>query len=387
MFKKLFGKKEKKEEVIEDIEGQVSNEEIEKELEEETLVEEVSEVAEEVIEELKEELIEEVVEKIEEVIEEEKEFVEEVVEKPKKKSFFSKLQDGLLKTQKNFTDKIDNLINNYGKIDEELLEEIEEILVMADVGMSTTLDIIDKLRDELTARKITDSKDVKPVLKDVLVEMMTHEEPNLRVDNNPSIVFVIGVNGAGKTTSIGKITNLLKNDGKDVLLAAADTFRAAAIDQLRVWGDRSQVEVIAQSEGSDPAAVVYDAVHAARSRNTEVLIVDTAGRLHNKVNLMKELEKVFKVVEREYPKAEKEVLLVLDGTTGQNAIQQAKLFKEVTPISGIVLTKLDGSAKGGAVLAVNHELNIPVKLIGVGEGIDDLQRFDPRSFADALLGK
>ncbi len=400
MFKKLFGKKEKKEEVIEEIEDQLSNEEIEAELEaelqetnsnvEEVLEETVEEIKEEVkekIEEVKEDA-QEVVEEIKEVIEDiQEEFVEKVVEKPKKKSFFAKLQDGLLKTQKNFTDKIDNLINNYGKIDEELLEEIEEILVMADVGMSTTMDIIDKLRNELTLRKITDSKDVKPVLKDVLVEMMTHEEPDLRVDNAPSIIFVIGVNGAGKTTSIGKITHLLKSEGKDVLLAAADTFRAAAIDQLKVWGDRSQVEVIAQLEGSDPAAVVYDAVHAARSRNSEVLIVDTAGRLHNKKNLMKELEKVFKVVEREYPNAEKEVLLVLDGTTGQNAIQQAKLFKEVTPISGIVLTKLDGSAKGGAVLAINHELNIPVKLIGVGEGIDDLQRFDPRSFADALLGK
>ncbi|MBI9011617.1 MAG: signal recognition particle-docking protein FtsY [Clostridiales bacterium] len=404
MFKKLFGKKEKKEEVNDEIEGQFSNDEIEAELEAElndtnSNVEEViEEIKEEVIEEIKEEVIEEIKEEthdvivetedvIEEVQEDIEEFVEKVVEKPKKKSFFAKLQDGLLKTQKNFTDKIDNLINNYGKIDEELLEEIEEILVMADVGMSTTMDIIDKLRDELTLRKITDSKDVKPVLKDVLVEMMTHEEPDLRVDNPPSIVFVIGVNGAGKTTSIGKITNLLKKEGKEVLLAAADTFRAAAIDQLKVWGDRSGVEVIAQSEGSDPAAVVYDAVHAARSRNAEVLIVDTAGRLHNKKNLMKELEKVFKVVEREYPAAEKEVLLVLDGTTGQNAIQQAKLFKEVTPISGIVLTKLDGSAKGGAVLAVNHELNIPVKLIGVGEGIDDLQRFDPRSFAEALLGE
>ncbi len=403
MFKKLFGKK-KKEEVIEEevVDSSLDG------LEEVETVEEAIESNEEPITEsegiiesdeasinLENEIIEhneEAIVEIEEIVELEEEiaveeFVEEVVEKPKKKSFFAKLQDGLLKTQKNFTDKIDNLINNYGKIDDELLEEIEEILVMADVGMSTTMDIIEKLREELTARKITDSKDVKPVLKDVLVEMMTHEEPNLRVDNPPSIVFVIGVNGAGKTTSIGKITNLLKNDGKNVLLAAADTFRAAAIDQLKVWGDRSEVDVIAQSEGSDPAAVVYDAIHAARSRKSDVLIVDTAGRLHNKKNLMMELEKVFKVVEREYQNAEKEVLLVLDGTTGQNAIQQAKLFKEVTPISGIVLTKLDGSAKGGAVISVNHELNIPVKLIGVGEGIDDLQRFDPRAFADALLGE
>lgn len=323
---------------------------------------------------------------LEEVTEEVIEASDEVVEKPKK-SYFSRLKEGLLKTQKNITDKIDDLINNYGKIDEELLEEIEEILVMADVGINTTMDIIDKLRQALKDNKITDSKDVKPILKNVLVDLMTHEEPHLRVTNPPSIIFVIGVNGAGKTTSIGKITNLLQRDGKSVLLAAADTFRAAAIDQLRVWGDRNDVEVIAQTEGSDPAAVVYDAVHAARSRKSEVLIVDTAGRLHNKKNLMKELEKVFKVVEREYQEAEKEVLLVLDGTTGQNAIQQAKLFKEVTPISGIVLTKLDGTAKGGVVLAVNHELNIPVKLIGVGEGIDDVQHFDPEKFATALLGE
>ncbi len=391
MFKKLFGKKEKNEEELEEI---VSDESIEAELAEameESVEDEINEDVQEeaeIVAPIEEEPIIEAPINEAPVLEESVDtFEEQVIEKPKKKSFFSRLQDGLLKTQKNFTDKIDNLINNYGKIDEELLEEIEEILIMADVGMSTTMDIIDKLRDELTARKITDSKDVKPVLKDVIVEMMTHEEPDLRVNNNPSIIFVIGVNGAGKTTSIGKITHLLKSEGKDVLLAAADTFRAAAIDQLKVWGDRNSVEIIAQSEGSDPAAVVYDAVHAARSRNTEVLIVDTAGRLHNKKNLMMELEKVFKVVEREYPNAEKEVLLVLDGTTGQNAIQQAKLFKEVTPISGIVLTKLDGSAKGGAVIAVNHELNIPVKLIGVGEGIDDLQRFDPRSFADALLGQ
>lgn len=373
MFKKLFGKKKEVEKELEEEQLEVTELPLEEDVAEEEVIE-ADVIEEEIIEE-------EVVE--EEVIEEE---VIEVVEKPKKKSFFAKLQEGLMKTQKNITDKIDNLINNYGKIDEELLEEIEEILIMADVGMNTTMAIIEKLRDELTARKITDSKDVKPVLKDVLVEMMTHEDAALRVNNNPSIIFVIGVNGAGKTTSIGKITNVLKQEGKSVLLAAADTFRAAAIDQLKVWGDRSGVDVISQSEGSDPAAVVYDAVHAARSRNTDVLIIDTAGRLHNKVNLMKELEKVFKVVEREYATAEKEVLLVLDGTTGQNAIQQAKLFKEVTPISGIVLTKLDGSAKGGAVLSVNHELNIPVKLICVGEGIDDLQHFDSRAFADALLG-
>jgi fused signal recognition particle receptor len=313
--------------------------------------------------------------------------VEDVLEEPKKATYFQKLKEGLQKTQKNITDKIDQLINNYGDIDDELMEEIEDILIMADVGMETTVAIIDRLKEALMERKISDASKIKPVLKDVLVEMMSHESPNLKVENNPSIIFVIGVNGAGKTTSIGKIANLLRRQNKTVLLAAADTFRAAAIDQLQVWGERNKVDVIAQSEGSDPAAVVYDAVHAARARKTDVLIVDTAGRLHNKVNLMKELEKVFKVVEREYAEAEKEVLLVLDGTTGQNGIQQAKLFKEVTPISGIVLTKLDGTAKGGVVLAVNHTLNIPVKLIGVGEGIEDMQLFNPEDFAAALLGE
>lgn len=383
MLKKLFGKKNKNEELdsTDVLETEISNEEIEAELNASIEAELEKDNQEPVVEEP---VVEEAVVEVAEV---EETLVEEaVVEKPKK-SYFAKLKEGLLKTQKNFTDKIDNLINNYGKIDEELLEEIEEILIMADVGMSTTMDIIDKLRDALTERKITESKYVKEVLKDVIVKMMTHEEPHLRVDNPPSIIFVIGVNGAGKTTSIGKITNLLIADGKSVLLGAADTFRAAAIDQLKVWGDRNSVEVIAQAEGSDPAAVVYDAIHAAKSRKSDVLIVDTAGRLHNKVNLMKELEKVFKVVGREHAGAEKEVLLVLDGTTGQNAIQQAKLFMEVTPITGIVLTKLDGTAKGGVVIAVNHELGIPVKLIGVGEGIDDLQKFDPRSFADALLGE
>lgn len=362
MLKKLFGKKT----------TETSNEES------------IDQVIEESAEDIKEEL--DSVQGVSD-IEVAEELAEQSTEPPKKLSYFQKLKEGLFKTQKNITDKIDQLINNYGDIDDDLLEEIEDILIMADVGMETTVAIIDRLKESLKDRKISDASKIKPVLKDVLVEMMTHENPDLKVNHNPSIIFVIGVNGAGKTTSIGKITNLLKRQNKSVLLAAADTFRAAAIDQLQVWGQRNQVEVIAQSEGSDPAAVVYDAVHAARARKTDVLIVDTAGRLHNKVNLMKELEKVFKVVEREYADAEKEVLLVLDGTTGQNGLQQAKLFKEVTPISGIVLTKLDGTAKGGVVLAVNHTLNIPVKLIGVGEGIDDMQLFNPEDFATALMGE
>lgn len=385
MLKKLFGKKDKEivvDELLDNVEGVEEGLDLEK-ADTQEVFEEVTENIEDEISEAKEEIRQDADEEIKEVLKE----ISDEVEKPKKVSYFQKLKEGLKKTQKNITDKIDQLINNYGEIDDELIEEIEDVLIMADVGMETTVAIIDRLKEVLTERKIKDASLMKPVLKDVLVEMMTHEAPYLKVDNNPSIIFVIGVNGAGKTTSIGKITNLLVQNNKTVLLAAADTFRAAAIDQLQVWGQRNKVDVIAQLEGSDPAAVVYDAIHAARSRKTDVLIVDTAGRLHNKKNLMKELEKIFKVVEREYAGAEKEVLLVLDGTTGQNAIQQAKLFKEVAPISGIVLTKLDGTAKGGVVLAVNHELNIPVKLIGVGEGIDDMQYFNPSDFATALLGE
>ncbi len=301
-------------------------------------------------------------------------------------SFFSKLKEGLNKTRKGITDKIDDLFNNYGEIDDELFDELEEILIMADVGMSTSMKLIEKLRAELKVRKIKDSSDIKVVFKDV-VEMILNENNNVpfSVGNEPTIVMVIGVNGVGKTTSIGKIAHALKTEGKKVLIAAGDTFRAAAIDQLMIWGDRVGVGVIHQSEGSDPAAVIFDAVQAAKARNVDVLICDTAGRLHNKVNLMNELAKVFRVIEREYPEAKKEVLLVLDATTGQNAVQQAKVFNEAAEISGIVLTKLDGTAKGGVVLAINSELNIPVKLIGVGEGIEDLQRFDAHDFVEALL--
>ncbi|GAU78772.1 signal recognition particle-docking protein FtsY [Fusibacter sp. 3D3] len=301
-------------------------------------------------------------------------------------SFFSKLKEGLDKTRKGITDKIDDLFNNYGEIDDELFDELEEILIMADVGMSTSMKLIERLRAELKVRKIKDSSEIKVVFKDV-VEMILNENNNVpfSVGDEPTIIMVIGVNGVGKTTSIGKIAHALKSEGKKVLIAAGDTFRAAAIDQLMIWGDRVGVGVIHQSEGSDPAAVIFDAVQAAKARQVDVLICDTAGRLHNKVNLMNELSKVFRVIEREYPEAKKEVLLVLDATTGQNAIQQAKVFNEAAEISGIVLTKLDGTAKGGVVLAINAELNIPVKLIGVGEGIEDLQRFDAHDFVEALL--
>ncbi len=301
-------------------------------------------------------------------------------------SFFSKLKEGLDKTRKGITDKIDDLFNNYGEIDDEMFDELEEILIMADVGMSTSMKIIEKLREELKVRKVKDSREIKTVFKDV-IEMILNENNNVpfNVGKEPTIIMVIGVNGVGKTTSIGKIAHSLKSDGKKVLIAAGDTFRAAAIDQLKIWGDRVGVNVIHQSEGSDPAAVIFDAVQAAKARNVDVLICDTAGRLHNKVNLMNELSKVFRVIEREFPEAKKEVLLVLDATTGQNAIQQAKVFNEAAEISGIVLTKLDGTAKGGVVLAINSELNIPVKLIGVGEGIEDLQSFDAHDFVEALL--
>lgn len=302
-------------------------------------------------------------------------------------SFFKKLKDGLMKTRDSITEKVDDLFSTYGKIDDDLYEELEEILIMADVGMDTTLTIVDRLKAALKERKIKEANEVKEVFQDVVTEILSENNQEGLKMASPLVLLVIGVNGVGKTTSIGKIANYYKGQGKSVQLAAGDTFRAAAIDQLQVWGDRVGCNVIAQQEGSDPAAIVFDAIQSAKAKDTDVLIVDTAGRLHNKVNLMNELNKIFRIVDREYPEAEREVLLVLDATTGQNAVQQAKVFSEAAPISGIVLTKLDGTAKGGVVLAINAELNIPVKLIGVGEGIDDLQPFVPAEFSDALLSK
>ncbi len=300
--------------------------------------------------------------------------------------FLSKLKEGLDKTRKGITDKIDDLFNNYGEIDDDLFDELEEILIVADVGMQTTMALIERLKSALKERKIKDSTLVKAVFKEVVKEML--EENNnapFEVTKVPTIIMVIGVNGVGKTTSIGKIAYRLKQEGKSVLIAAGDTFRAAAIEQLMIWGDRVGVNVVHQSEGSDPAAVIFDAIQSAKAKKTDVLICDTAGRLHNKVNLMNELAKVFRVIDREFPEAKREVLLVLDATTGQNAIQQAKVFNEAAEISGIVLTKLDGTAKGGVVMAINSELKIPVKLIGVGEGMNDLQPFDASEFVEALF--
>ncbi len=326
---------------------------------------------------------------IEDLIEEIDEDAEEDFEinTPQGAGFFKRLFTGLEKTRKGFTDKIDNLINQYDVIDDALLDEIEEMLITSDVGMPTTLKLMESLKEALVERKIKEAHLIKGVLSQVMESYLSDLDESQIHTPSQTIILVIGVNGAGKTTTIGKLAHQLQIKGQTVLVAAADTFRAAAIDQLKIWGQRANVDVISQSEGSDPAAVVFDAIQAAKSRRTDVLICDTAGRLHNKKNLMNELQKITKIIEREFPEAHKEVLLVLDATTGQNAIQQAKLFQEVADLTGIVLTKLDGTAKGGVVLAIYQELKIPVKLIGVGEGIKDLQRFHPHEFVSALLNE
>lgn len=304
-------------------------------------------------------------------------------------SVTEKFKDGLSKTRNTFSERVNDLVARYRKVDEDFFEELEEILIAADVGVSTVMELIDELKMEVKRRNIQDTKDVQSVISEKLVEIYQGNEeqsPKLNIqEEGLTVILVVGVNGVGKTTSIGKIANRLKNEGKNVLLAAGDTFRAGAIQQLEVWGDRVGVDVIKQSEGSDPAAVMYDAVQAAKSRDVDVLICDTAGRLQNKVNLMKELEKVKRVIERELPGAPHEVLLVLDATTGQNALTQAKTFSAATDVTGIVLTKLDGTAKGGIVLAIRNELNIPVKLIGLGEKVDDLQEFDAKNYVYGLF--
>ena len=311
----------------------------------------------------------------------------EVVEEPQKKvNLFERLKQGLTKAKQGITDKIDDVLKSYTKVDEELLEELEEILITADVGVNTTMDIIDKLRDKIKENKITEPAGVKAELKNIIEEILTNENSTLNVEKSPTIILMVGVNGVGKTTTIGKLANRYKQEGKKVLLAAGDTFRAAAIEQLEVWAGRSNVDIIKHQEGADPGAVVFDAIKAAKARKVDLLICDTAGRLHNKANLMNELGKVFKIVDREFPEANKEVLLVVDATTGQNAVVQAKTFKDVADITGIVLTKLDGTAKGGVVLAVKSEVDVPVKLIGVGEKVEDLQDFDAKAFSEALFG-
>lgn len=299
---------------------------------------------------------------------------------------FDKLKTGLTKTRDGLTDKINEALNLAVAIDEDLYEELEEVLITSDIGMDTTVEIIERLRKKIRTEKINDPQMVKPALKEVIKEIMLEGTEEIeKKQEGKEVLLVIGVNGVGKTTSIGKLAAKNKAEGKKVLLAAADTFRAAAIDQLEVWSKRANVDIVKQGEGSDPAAVVYDAVTAAKARNVDLLICDTAGRLHNKKNLMNELEKINRIIDREYGEARKETLLVLDGTTGQNAVIQAKQFMESCPIDGIILTKLDGTAKGGVVISIKQILDIPVRYIGVGEGVDDLQEFDAESFAEALF--
>ena len=300
--------------------------------------------------------------------------------------FFSKLKEGLKKTKNALFGQIDNLLKNFVKIDEDFLEELEEILICADVGINATEEIIEELRERIRDGRLKEKEEVTSALHEILEGMIGEGEP-LHLDTKPSVMLVIGVNGVGKTTSIGKISNRLRKQGKKVVVAAADTFRAAAIDQLAVWCDRAKVDLVRQNEGSDPAAVVFDACHAAKNKNADVLIIDTAGRLHNKKNLMDELAKINRVISRELPDAMRENLLVLDATTGQNAIMQAKEFSHAAQITGLVLNKLDGTAKGGIVLSIRRELGLPVKFVGVGEKIDDMQEFDAEDFVKALFGE
>ena len=299
-------------------------------------------------------------------------------------AFLDKLKAGLLKTKNAIFGGVHNLLKNFVRVDEDLLDELEELLICADVGVGATEDIIEELRDRIKDGRLKEKDQIMDTLREILTGMIGEGEP-LKLETTPSVILVIGVNGAGKTTSIGKIANSLRSQGKKVVVAAADTFRAAAIDQLGVWCERARVDMIRQGEGSDPAAVVYDAVNYAKNKQADVLLVDTAGRLHNKKNLMNELAKINRVIDRELPGASRENLLVLDATTGQNAVLQAKEFRHAAELSGLILTKLDGTAKGGIVLSIKKELNIPVKFIGVGEKIDDMQPFDADEFVSALF--
>ena len=302
----------------------------------------------------------------------------------KKEGFFSKIKNGLKKTRENIMSGVENVLKSFTTIDEELYEELEEALIMADIGVETSVEIIERLRERVKSEKVHDVSEVRGLIVSIISDMLKEDKSELNLAK-PSVILVIGVNGVGKTTTIGKLANHYKNQGRSVILAAADTFRAAAIDQLEVWGERNNVPVVKHQENSDPAAVVFDAVQSAKAKNVDLLICDTAGRLHNKKNLMDELAKIFKVIGREYPEAQQEVFLVLDATTGQNALQQARLFKEAAGITGLVLTKLDGTAKGGVIIAIKNELKLPVRFVGVGEGIDDLQPFDEEEFARALF--
>ncbi len=299
--------------------------------------------------------------------------------------FFDKLKNGLNKTKKSFDEKINSVFSSFRKVDEEFLEELEEILIMSDIGMDTSIKIINHLRERIKKEKIEDEEDVKKALREEMQKILEVTDISLHLNTKPSVILVVGVNGVGKTTSIGKIANRLAKDGKKVVVAAADTFRAAAVEQLEIWAKRSGADIVKREEGVDPASVVYDAIKITREKNADVLIVDTAGRLHNKKYLMDELNKIQKVINKEMSEADKEVLLVIDGTTGQNAISQVKAFKEEADITGLVLTKLDGTAKGGVVVGIVEENKIPVKFIGVGEQIDDMEIFNAEDFVKAII--
>lgn len=406
MFKKLFGfgKKDKDnennnqknevEEIIDDLEEEldekVSDEEIIQELEQINQNKDTEIETEYTIELSKEKSLEEnsnldkninsektVSTEIEQDIEKE--------DKPEKKGFFAKIREGLSKTKASFTDQLNNLFRMYTKIDDDFLDEIEEILITSDMGVELTMDIIDYIKEEVKKNKIEDPNEIKGIIKRYLVEMLNSTKGVEDVEGKQKIIMIVGVNGVGKTTSIGKLSYRLKNSGKSVIVAAGDTFRAAAVEQLKEWCNRSKVEIICSEQGSDPGSVIYDSIQAARARHSDVLICDTAGRLHNKVNLMNELTKIFKIIDKEFSHAQREVLLVVDATTGQNGLIQAKMFKESCDIDGIILTKLDGTAKGGIVFPIVKELNVPIKYIGVGEKIDDLQVFDSEMFVDAIF--
>lgn len=307
------------------------------------------------------------------------------IDSEEKVGFFQKLKQGLTKTRNNLSYELDSMFHGFAEIDDDLYEELEEILITSDIGVNTTEEIIDQLKEDVIEKHIFKPEDLKQCLIDTIAEKMMVCDNDYDYEEKKSVVLVIGVNGVGKTTSIGKLASKYKAAGKKVVLAAADTFRAAAVEQLAEWAGRAQVDIIKGVEGQDPASVVYDAVCAAKSRNADILLVDTAGRLHNKKNLMEELKKIDRVIEREYPDANRETLVVLDATTGQNALQQAREFNEAAPIDGIILTKLDGSAKGGIAVAIQADMKIPVKYVGVGESIDDLQRFDAQDFVKALF--
>ncbi len=299
--------------------------------------------------------------------------------------FFDKLKQGLNKTKTSIDDKINNVFSNFRKVDEDLLEELEEALIMSDIGMETSVQIINNLRTRAKKEKIEDEESIRKALREEMESMLSQLDNSLNIETTPAVILVVGVNGVGKTTSIGKIANKLQKQGKKVMLAAADTFRAAAVEQLEIWANRVGCDIVKKDEGADPASVVFDAIRKAKANNVDVLICDTAGRLHNKKNLMDELSKINKIIDRELPNSSKETMLVIDGTTGQNAISQTKAFKEIVNITGIILTKLDGTAKGGVVLGISNENKIPIKFIGVGEQIDDMEEFNAEEFVKAII--